>query len=121
MYPNDRHRANLKETSAQIEENLLDLTASEPALNSALTHIFNDPGWLSQIQPIDAAILRQDALRPKVFNGEGNGWYPCQLGCVDGVPHSGSKITQPNRMTEHIEWHLGMRRHACCIWHVTGI
>jgi len=80
-------------------------------------NIFNDPGWRTQSQPIDVPVLRKPELRPKLSDDKGNVWYPCQLGCVNGMPeNSRNRITQPGHMTEHIEWHLGMKRQACRIW-----
>jgi hypothetical protein len=90
------------------------------ALYDALTAIFQTDAWQKQNAPVDAKLLNNDAIRKKESDGKGKPWYPCQLGCPNGLSETQTgkqgKNTQPGHATTHTEWHLGMHRFECSVW-----
>ncbi|KIM28338.1 hypothetical protein M408DRAFT_308270 [Serendipita vermifera MAFF 305830] len=103
--------------SDEIEASLLQLSEPNPALHTALQAIFTSPEWMSQTAPVDVNLLRDNNLRVKEKDEAGKDWWPCQLGCPDGIPLTlrRTKLSQATHATEHIEWHLGLKRFACSI------
>ncbi|KAG8761643.1 hypothetical protein FRC14_000027 [Serendipita sp. 396] len=118
LHPEDTHSKAVS-TSAQIQRNLMTYSQSNPRLQAALSAIFSDLSWNLQTIPVPHQLLRNDALRVKVKDEQGNDWWPCQLGCPDGIPYCirGTKtpIRQATKATSHVEWHLGLRRYACYV------
>lgn len=113
------HLDSRKEKSEEIEENLLRLSQSNPAVYDALKAIFDHVDWKSKMRPVDPTLLRNDALRVATRGDDNKTWYPCQLGCPNGIRPGKKPITQPHKATEHVDWHLGIQRHECSVCHET--
>jgi len=106
--------------SNEIETSLLEFSESNATLHQALTAIFESPEWRTQNAPVKKELLQHPAVRGAEVRDANGKWYPCQLGCPNGIPLSGTQTQtrQPAKATEHVEWHLGMWRFACPVWYV---
>ncbi|CAG7853295.1 SubName: Full=Uncharacterized protein {ECO:0000313/EMBL:CCA70990.1} [Serendipita indica DSM 11827] len=111
---NPKYPKGPKLSSDKVEEELLAFAGSDGPMSAALNSLFSDARWRSQLKPIPLNMLRGEPLRVKERDSSGQNWWPCQLGCPGGIPVNGhGPIKQATKVTDHIDWHLGIRRYAC--------